>query len=311
METRPLGKTGLTVSALGFGGWAIGGNAFGNSYGPTDDDESTAAIKRGLELGCTFFDTADVYGHGHSEELLGSALKNAPDAVVATKVGGNFYGERPVLDFSAKHVRFAVEQSLKRLQRDRIDLCQLHNPSLADLASGDVFDALDKLKQDGSIRAIGVSVVRPEEAIAALASHRVDAVQLPLNLLQPAMAETVIPLAKELNVGVIAGEPLANGFLSGRYYVASRHGEGDFRSAFSKTKRESLVSRVERLRFLEGLNRTLPQAAIRFVLDLPGVSTVIAGAKTTLHVEVNMGAIDSPPLTEQERQTSRDVSVTH
>ena len=159
-----LGRTGLAVSPIGFGAWAIGGNRFGNSYGPTDDAESLRAVRRAYDLGCNFFDTADVYGHGHSEQLLGEALAGIRQRVlVATKVGGNFYnrGVNPLLlgriaeavgrpvgelapdvplpvthdaDFSPEYVRFAVEQSLRRLATDYIDLLQLHNPALSLIA---------------------------------------------------------------------------------------------------------------------------------------------------------------------------------
>src|SRR5947209_10943562 len=131
MKYRVLGKTVLKVSEVGFGAWAIGGNAHGNSYGPTDDKQSLSAIGRALELGCNFFDTADVYGHGHSESLLGAALRDVRDQVfIATKVGGNFYDGDVHMDFTPAHLRFAVERSLERLRTDHIDLLQLHNPSI-------------------------------------------------------------------------------------------------------------------------------------------------------------------------------------
>src|SRR5216683_4895178 len=121
MKYRVLGKTGLKVSEVGFGAWAIGGNAHGNSYGPTDDKQSQAAIRSALELGCNFFDTADVYGLGHSEELLGEVLSGfGDDVIIATKVGSNFYQPHTAVDFSAGYLQFAVEQSLTRLRRECI-----------------------------------------------------------------------------------------------------------------------------------------------------------------------------------------------
>src|SRR5688572_9478031 len=129
MKYRPFGSTGFQVSEIGFGAWGIGGNAHGNSYGPTDDEESLRTIKTALDLGCTFFDTADVYGFGHSEELLGKALKGGRDRVIiATKGGSDFYHNPPRLNFTEDHLIMAVDKSLKRLDTDYIDLYQLHNP---------------------------------------------------------------------------------------------------------------------------------------------------------------------------------------
>src|SRR2546426_9468361 len=176
VRRRVLGRTGLAVGPVGFGAWAIGGNRFGNSYGPTDDAESLRAVHRAYELGCNFFDTADVYGHGHSEEVLGQALAGIRQHVlVATKVGGNFYNRavnplllgriaeaagRPVAElapdiplpvthdanFSADYIRFAVEQSLRRLSTDYIDLLHLHNPPLSLTADPATYVVLEDLK---------------------------------------------------------------------------------------------------------------------------------------------------------------------
>src|SRR5213076_1251300 len=204
VRRRVLGRTGLAVSPVGFGAWAIGGNRFGNSYGPTDDAESLRAVRRAYDLGCNFFDTADVYGHGHSEQLLGEALAGIRQRVlVATKVGGNFYnrGVNPLLlgriaeavgrpgrrlaaglplpvthdaDFSPEYVRFAVEQSLRRLATDYIDLLQLHNPALSLIADPDTYLVLEDLKREGKIRFYGVSVHPPEEGPPTLEVTRPD-----------------------------------------------------------------------------------------------------------------------------------------
>src|SRR5437763_865915 len=129
MKSRILGRTGLKVSEIGFGAWAIGGNAHGNSYGPTDDAESVAAVRRAIELGVNFVDTADVYGWGHSEEILGEALQNRRDDVhIATKVGGDFYHGGVRMNFDPGYIAFALERSLKRLRTDHVDVYQLHNP---------------------------------------------------------------------------------------------------------------------------------------------------------------------------------------
>src|SRR2546425_10031579 len=129
MKYRTLGKTGLKVSEVGFGAWAIGGNDHGNSYGPTDDKVSLEAVERAFELGCNFYDTADVYGHGHSEELLGQALRDhRKEVILATKVGGDFYHDPPRMNFNPDYLEFALAKSCERLQTHYIDLYQLHNP---------------------------------------------------------------------------------------------------------------------------------------------------------------------------------------
>ena len=153
VNRRTLGRTGLSVGEIGFGAWAIGGNEFGNSYGPTDDAESMRAIRRALELGCNFFDTADVYGHGHSESLLGEALQDVRETVIiATKVGADFYKPDLRLDFTPGYLRFAVQRSLERLRTDRIDLLQLHNPPMTLISATGTWEPLEEMKREGLIR---------------------------------------------------------------------------------------------------------------------------------------------------------------
>ncbi|MFZ1464080.1 MAG: aldo/keto reductase [Anaerolineae bacterium] len=323
MNYRTLGRTGLRVSEIGFGGWAIGGAAFGNSYGPTDDAASRAAIQRALELGCTFFDAADVYGHGHSEELLGQALHDAAardQVIIATKVGANFYHRdvdpalapglsrhlgRPLADFPADavlpvahganfrpdYLRFACEQSLRRLRREVIDLYQLHNPGLALIEQGEIWQALDDLKQAGKIRFYGVSIHQPVEGIAALVGGKADTIQVVYNLLDQAAASQLFPLALALQVGIIAREPLANGFLAGKYGPDTRFAPGDMRATWPADY-VTARSRAAQTLAAEWVRpgQTLAQAAIRFALDHPAVSTVIPGAKTPGQVEQNLAA---------------------
>lgn len=335
MQSRPLGRTGLTVSEVGFGAWAIGGNRYGNSYGSTDDDASRAAIHAALDGGCTFFDTADVYGHGHSETLLGEVLAERPrvrgQVVIASKGGGNFYN-RDVdaqlarqfaqrsgrsldefapdavlpfthrLDFHPGYLRFAVEQSLRRLQTDVIDLYQLHNPSLEQIADGGVFDVLDDLKRAGKIRSYGVSIHDPAEGLAAVAGGRCDAIQAVFNLFSQDAARQLFPAALAANVAVIAREPLANGLLSGKYDAGDDFAPGDIRARWPAHYRRARIETAAWLRDrLATPERTLAQAALRFVLDQSAVSVVIPGAKTAQQVAQNLAASDLPPLTADER----------
>ncbi|MBK7204385.1 aldo/keto reductase [Candidatus Amarolinea dominans] len=224
MKYRTLGRTGLRVSEIGFGGWAIGGAAFGNSYGPTDDAAS-ARRSSALELGCTFSTRPMSTAMGHSEELLGQALHDAAardQVIIATKVGANFYHRdvdpalapglsrhlgRPLADFPADavlpvahganfrpdYLRFACEQSLRRLRREVIDLYQLHNPGLALIEQGEIWQALDDLKQAGKIRFYGVSIHQPVEGIAALVGGKADTIQVVYNLLDQAAASQLFP----------------------------------------------------------------------------------------------------------------------
>jgi len=307
MKQRLLGRTYIKVSEIGFGGWAIGGNAYGDSYGHTEDDASLAAIQRALALGCTFFDTADAYGYGHSEELLGRALRQRSDVVVATKVGSNFYGEHPVDDFSGSYIRSALEKSRQRLQRDVIDVYQLHNPPKDLLADPRTYEILQQLKAEGRIRAYGVSVFHYDEALAAIEAGQPDVIQLPYNLLNTA-AEELFPVAQREGVGIIAREPLASGFLSGKYSVDAKFGPGDFRADLPRQYVQAMVSSAEAFRFLEaGGARTLVQAALRFVLEQEAVSTVITGIKTVAQAEEDLGASDVPPLTPEERRRVREL----
>jgi aryl-alcohol dehydrogenase-like predicted oxidoreductase len=282
---RTLGRTGLSVSEIGFGAWAIGGNAFGNSYGATDDAESMRAIRRAFELGCNFFDTADVYGHGHSESLLGAALHDVRDQVIiATKVGGGG-------DFTPGYLRMAVERSLERLRSGHIDLLQLHNPPLDLIAAPATYEPLEDLKREGLIRFYGVSVHPPEEGIAAVQATRPDTVQIVYNLARRAAEDTFLPTAWAANVGVIAREPLANGFLAGRYDAASTWERGDIRSRMPRpyvAQMSALGQRVREVAAESGL--TAPQLALKFVLDRPEIACAIVGMKTVQQVEENLNA---------------------
>ena len=314
-----LGRTGLAVSPIGFGGWAIGGNRFGNSYGPTDDAESLRAVRRAYDLGCNFFDTADVYGHGHSEQLLGEALAGIRQRVlVATKVGGNFYNRavnplllgriaeaagRPVgelapdvplpvthdANFSPEYVRFAVEQSLRRLATDYIDLLQLHNPALSLIADPDTYVVLEDLKREGKIRFYGVSVHPPEEGLAAVEVTRPDTVQIVYNLVRREAEDRCFVVARAANVGVIAREPLANGLLAGKYGRDSTWDKGDIRARMPRPYVAQLTAVAERVKDLAGQAGVTPaQLALRFVLDNEAVSVVIVGMKTLAQVEENL-----------------------
>ncbi len=301
MKYRVLGKTDLRVSEVGFGAWAIGGNAHGNSYGPTDDKQSLAAIERAIELGCNFFDTADVYGHGHSEELLGQALReHRSEVIIATKVGGDFYHGAPRMNFNPDYLEFALGKTCERLGSDYIDLYQLHNPPIQLVKDGRVFKTLEKLKAAGKIRHYGISIHDPQEGLLAMRDHELGAIQVAFNLLRQEAKNQLFREANKNNVGIIAREPLANGFLAGKLNTESSFLQGDIRHNFPPDYISQLTLATDKLRFLESNSRTLAQATIRFVLDHKEVSTVIPGVKTREQVEEDLVSSESPPLTGEE-----------
>ena len=308
MNTRPLGRTGLNVSEIGFGGWAIGGNAFGNSYGPTDDAVSKAALRRALELGITLFDTADVYGHGHSEALMGEVFQtwDGPAPTVVTKGGINFYRRDGTLepDWTPYALAHAVQQSLARLRRDTLDVFLLMNPPVESLDRYRVWETLDALRRAGKVRHIGASVAEPQDGVWLLRNNLpVDVIEVAYSLFYQGATQELLPLARKRKVGILAREPLANGFLSGRYPPDNGFPDGDIRAALPPEYTAAMAEMAGRLSFLAAQGaRTLAQAALSFVLDNPTVSSVVVGAKTIAQVEENADAGSIPRLTVAECQ---------
>lgn len=309
MRGRVLGRTDMDVPEIGFGAWAIGGDAHGNSYGPTDDAISLQAVQRAIDLGAGFVDTADVYGWGHSEELLGTAIKDRREDVrIATKVGGDFYHGGVRMDFSPPYIEFALDQSLERLNTDYVDLYQLHNPPLALMGDPATYDVLDRLQAENKVRHYGVSVHQPMEAIMAVQTGKPTVIQLPFSLFRQEWIDEVFPLAAKYKVGLIAREPLANGLLTGKYDEDATFPHGDFRHQWPPEMVRTQVLAARRLAsFLVQDDRTLAQAALKFVLAFPEVSVTIPGAKTPAHAEENMGASQAPDLTPNEIEQAREL----
>ena len=263
MQYRDFGKTGIKVSEIGFGCWAIGGNSHGNSYGPTLDKTSTDAINKALELGLNFFDSADVYGWGHSEELLGKTLRGKRDRVIiATKVGADFYQGHGFQTFTPEYIRFALEKSLSRLQTDYIDVYQLHNPPIKLLSREDTYETMKELKKEGKIRAFGVSVFTPTEGVTALNVGKPDCLQITYNIFSWRAEEQLFPLAYEHGCAIIAREPLANGFLTGKYDSKPRFAAGDFRKSWPLEYIQARAEAARQLNFLKYADQTMAQAAL-------------------------------------------------
>ena len=301
MRYRQLGRTELQVSEVGFGAWAIGGNKHGHSYGPTDNAESLRTIAQAIDLGCNFFDTADLYGHGLSEKLLGQALeKRRHECVIATKVGGDFYHGPFHQNFDPDYIRFALEKSLERLRTDYIDIYQLHNPPLMMLERGANYAILDELKQAGKIRHYGVSVYDAYEGSMAIATGKPDVIQVAYNFLRQDPREELFPLAAEHHIGLIIREPLANGMLTGKYAVDATFGEGDMRTEWPQEFVDLQARLAEKAAFLVTPRRTLAQAVLRFVLDASEVSVVIPGLKTVAQAVENLVVSELPALADED-----------
>jgi aryl-alcohol dehydrogenase-like predicted oxidoreductase len=306
-QMRLLGRTGMKISEIGFGAWAIGGgfnvNGRGIGFGTTDDAVSLAALQRAFELGLNFVDTADAYGRGHSEILVGRSLKVSPRRVhVATKVGNVRRDPEPSRqDFSAAYIRQACDASLDRLGVTMIDLYQLHNPPMDVISSHAVWDTLRELKDKSKIAHYGISIGKAEEGIVAIEKGEVATVQLVYNLLDRSAADELFALAEQRSVGIIARVPLASGLLSGKYAPGHRFADNDHRKdSYPPEKLDEILRRVDKLRFLEIPGRTLAQAALKFCLAHPAVSVVIPGIKTPEQANENVLAAATPDLTREE-----------
>ena len=302
MKYRDFGKSGLKVSEIGFGGWGIGGDSHGNSYGHTDDKASLAAIQRAIDLGCNFFDTADVYGWGHSETLIGQATKGKRERVIiATKVGADFSGGVGLQNFSASYVRSALEKSLSRLGTDYVDVYQLHNPPLRLIGQEGTYEILKILKQEGKVRTWGLSIFDPTEGLVALKVSQPDSLQVSYNLFNPRVAEVLFKDAQEAGCAIIAREVLANGFLTGKYDENVQFEKGDFRAQWRRDFISARVKAAQRLSFLAKTGkRSLAQASIRFVFSNECVAVALTGVKTVEQADENFGACDVPPIKASE-----------
>ncbi|CAN5346002.1 aldo/keto reductase [soil metagenome] len=311
MKYRDFGNTGIKVSEIGFGCWAIGGNDHGNSYGPTTDKSSTDAVNKAIELGLNFFDTADVYGWGHSEELLGKALRGKRDRVViATKVGADFYQGTGFQTFTPDYIRFALEKSLTRLNTDYIDVYQLHNPPMKLISKEETYAALRELKKEGKIRAFGVSVFTPVEGITAINVGQPDCVQITYNIFSCRPEEQLLPRAYETGCAIIAREPLANGFLTGKYDTAPKFAQGDFRKNWPMEYVQARSDATRQLAFLKKTGQqSMAQAALKYPLLDQAISTVIVGLKDVEMVEENLAASGAASLTAEEIKQIRELQA--
>jgi aryl-alcohol dehydrogenase-like predicted oxidoreductase len=319
MKYRTLGQTGLEVSEIGLGAFPISGmqrQADGKRFGwtGTEDSESIALIHRCEELGINLIDSAESYGEGHSEILVGKALRGRRDRwVVASKVQPNAGVDSGTRDESAVRNRIteACERSLERLGMEHIDIYQLHAIPY-DWAMPAVMDALARLRQAGKVRWYGIST-NSRPAVDRLRSlGPVHMLQVGYNLLERT-AEGLLHWAKAEDIGTLIRVPLAKGQLTGKYFGAGAEAipENDVRyERFNKPETVDGLKRLPQLLFLQDRKRTMAQAALRFVLDHPGVSCVIAGAKNRRQAEENARTVEMPPLTDAELERAIPIADT-
>ncbi len=303
MEYRTLGRTGWNVSAISFGAWAIGG-----TWGSVQDDESLAALNRAVDLGVNFFDTADVYGDGHSEKLL-ARLKHdrREEIIIATKAGRRLSPHVPE-GYNKANLTAFVERSIKNLGCEAIDLLQLHCPPPAVYYMPETFGALDDLVKAGKLRFYGVSVEKVEEALKAIEFPNVQTIQIIFNIFRQRPAELFFKEAMRKKVGILARVPLSSGMLTGKLTPRSqfsaddhrnfnRHGESfDRGETFSGVDYDKGLAFVEELRPLVPEGMSMTQFALRWILMFEAVTCAIPGAKRPAQAEENIRAASLPPI---------------
>ncbi|MCM3874530.1 MAG: aldo/keto reductase [Pyrinomonadaceae bacterium] len=305
MIYRELGRTGWKVSAVSFGAWAIGA-----AWGPVDADESLKALHKAVDLGVNFFDTADVYGDGHSERLLAQLKRERSEKIIIATKAGRRLDPHVDAGYTAENLTAFIDRSLQNLKAETLDLLQLHCPPIDVYYRPELFAALDDLVQQGKIHYYGVSVERVEEALKAIEYPNVQTVQIIYNIFRQRPADLFFGEAKRRQVGILARLPLSSGMLTGKltkqsqfspedHRAFNRHGERfDRGETFSGVDYETGLQAVEELRASVPAGMTLTQFALRWILMNDAVTCAIPGAKRPEQVEENVRAADFPPLPE-------------
>jgi aryl-alcohol dehydrogenase-like predicted oxidoreductase len=301
VENRSFRRMGRTVGVVGLGAWQLGAD-----WGEVSEADAHATLQAAVDAGVTFIDTADVYGDGRSEQIIGSFVKDKPQLTVATKMGRRVE-QRPE-HYTLDNFRAWTDRSRANLGVDTLDLVQLHCPPTPVYSTDAVYDALDTLVEEKRIRAYGVSVEKVDEALAAIARPGTASVQIILNAFRLKPLERVLPAAAEAGVGIIARVPLASGLLSGRYDEHTTFGADDHRNynrngdafdvgeTFSGVDFRVGLEAVARLRPLVPAGATMAQFALRWLIDQPGVTVVIPGARNPEQARGNAAAADLAPL---------------
>jgi len=315
MRYRVLGSTGIRVSEIGYGGWGIGGG-----WGSQDDKETLRSLRRAYDLGVTFFDTA--LGYGQSENLIGQALRGVRDRVaIASKIPPKT-GRWPVLPrepvsetFPAEWIVECTEESLRKLATDYLDVQQLHAWTPVYVEQLEWYEALKRLKEQGKIRAFGVSTNDwdPYGPVGLVESGLTDTVQVIYNIFEQRPAEQLLPAALEHNVGIIVRVPFEEGLLTGAIGPDFEFEENDWRGEWLTPERlAEAARRVEKLKaFLSNDRPTLAALALKFVLSHPAVSSVIPGMRRVAHVEANIAVSDGKYLTRDDLEALRAHAFAH
>ncbi|MEX2159283.1 MAG: aldo/keto reductase [Dehalococcoidia bacterium] len=311
MKYRSLGKTDLTVSEVGFGCWTVGTTW----WGVTDEAFGIDLMRKAYDAGITFFDNADTYGDGKAERMLATALGNVRDkTVIATKFGYDFYTqpedsdrpghqERPQ-DFSPAFVRKALEESLKRLGTDYIDLYQLHNPRMPAVESDDLFATLEDLKREGKIRhygvALGPAIGWEDEGLRAMRTRDIAELQTIYNLFEQDPGRAFFPVARERDVGVVVRVPHSSGMLEGRYNENTTFSENDHRSHRTKEWLTDGLAKLRAIDFITDAGRTIGQAALQFILAEPSIASTLPNIYNEEQLLEFAAAPETPALTQDE-----------
>jgi aryl-alcohol dehydrogenase-like predicted oxidoreductase len=305
MHYRELGRTGIKVSEISFGAWAVGGD-----WGQVKDDESLAALRKAIALGVNFFDTADVYGDGRSERLIGKLRKENKHITIATKAGRRL-NPHLAQGYNQANLTSFVERSLKNIDVEAIDLLQLHCPPTQVYYMPEVFGVLDELVRVGKVRYYGVSVEKVEEALKAIEYPNVQSVQIIFNMFRQRPAELFFEQAQKRRVGVLARVPLASGLLSGKLSSDTRFAQGDHRNynrhgesfdrgeTFSGVDFETGLQAVDALRTILPEGMSMAQFALRWILMFDAVTCAIPGAKRPAQVDENVGAAELAPISDE------------
>jgi len=303
MQYRILGRTGWMVSTISFGAWAIGG-----TWGPIQDEESLAALHRAVDLGVNFFDTADVYGDGHSEKLLAQLRKERTEQIMIATKAGRRLNPHIASGYNRQNLTAFIERSLENLNTEALDLLQLHCPPTEVYYTPEVFGVLDDLVRAGKIRNYGVSVEKVEEALKAIEYPGVQSVQIIFNMFRQRPAELFFSEAQRRQVGILARLPLSSGLLAGKmsrqtafttddHRTFNRHGEAfDRGETFSGVDYDTGLQAVDELRPLIPEGMSMAQMAMRWILMFEAVTCAIPGAKRPDQVEENVKTADLPPL---------------